>query len=165
MAEPGPSRSRILAALDLTEDDPSPSPLSLPPQLLPRQPGEKRKRGAEYAAAVVTPLNKRQAYGPSRPTVNSLPTGLLASTQSPGAHLFFWGGRGVLIMVVTNDAHLPRCRGDRTDAHTGGALCSRNAIRHHSRYPTHLDGRSTEWRVSNRVRCRKPSDSAGFRWG
>lgn len=91
MADPGPSKSRILAALDLTEDVPSPSPSSLPPQLLlPRnaqtQVGEKRKRGSEYASAVVTPLNKRQVVnGTSRPLVNRLPSGLLASTQSPGA--------------------------------------------------------------------------------
>jgi hypothetical protein len=95
MAEPGPSRSRILAALDLTQDDPSPSPLPLLTQILSRQPGGKRKRGAEYAGAVVTPLNKRQTSAVSRATDNQLPAGLLANTQSPGAHLFhivfFWG--------------------------------------------------------------------------
>lgn len=88
MGEPGPSKSRILAALDLTEDDPS-SPPSLPMDLLSRQPGVKRKRGAEYAGALVTPLNKRQVSGTSRAVINRLPTGLLANTQSPGAYLHF----------------------------------------------------------------------------
>jgi len=111
MPDPGPSKSRILAALDLTEDDQSPS---LPPQtqtqipgwqhLLSSRPGghgapsEKRKRGAEYISALAAPLNKRQAYTPSTsrsaPT-NRLPAGLLESTQSPGAHI-----RGVLLYVV-----------------------------------------------------------------
>jgi hypothetical protein len=108
MAEPGPSRSRILAALDLTQDDPSPSPLPLLTQILPRPPGGKRKRGAEYAGAVATPLNKRQTYGASRATGNQLPAGLLANTQSPGAHLFhivFGGGISLsLNMLVIGDA-------------------------------------------------------------
>jgi hypothetical protein len=82
MTEPGPSKSRILAALDLTEDAPS-SPPSLPMHLLSRQPGEKRKRGAEFAA-LVAPLNKRQVSGMSRAAINRLPPGLLANTQSPG---------------------------------------------------------------------------------
>ncbi|KAI0290312.1 SNF2 family N-terminal domain-containing protein [Russula brevipes] len=89
MAEPGPSRSRILAALDFTGDDsapspsgPSPSPLPTTP--LPWQSGGKRKRGPEYASAVATLLNKRQV-APSRSVSNNLPTGLLASTQSPDA--------------------------------------------------------------------------------
>ncbi|KAN0118821.1 SNF2 family N-terminal domain containing protein [Russula decolorans] len=82
MAEPGSSKSRILAALDLTEDDPS-SPPSLPMHLLSRQPGEKRKRGAEYAVAA--PLNKRLVSGTSRAVINRLPAGLLANTQSPDA--------------------------------------------------------------------------------
>jgi hypothetical protein len=86
MAEPGSSKSRILAALDLTEDDPS-SPPSLPMHLLSRQPGEKRKRGAEYAVAA--PLNKRLVSGTSRAVINRLPAGLLANTQSPGAYLHF----------------------------------------------------------------------------
>ena len=94
MAESGPPKSRILAALDLTEDTPtssSPSPLPSAVQALlsrhaaPSQGGEKRKRGAEYASAVVTPVNKRQVNGASRSLVNRLPSGLLASTQSPGA--------------------------------------------------------------------------------
>jgi hypothetical protein len=93
MAEPGPSKSRILAALDLTEDAPS-SPPSLPMHLLSRQPGEKRKRGAEYAGALTAlaaPLNKRQVSGTSRGVINRLPAGLLANTQSPGAYLHFLG--------------------------------------------------------------------------
>jgi hypothetical protein len=85
MAAPGPSKSRILAALDLTEDA-SPSPPSLPTLLLSRQAGGKRKRVAEYAVA---PLNKRQVSGTSRASVNALPTGLLANTQSPGEYLVF----------------------------------------------------------------------------
>jgi len=90
MAEPGPSKSRILAALDLTDDASSPSPSPLPAQLLlarnaQTQVGEKRKRGAGYISAVATPVNKRQVNGASRPPVNRLPSGLLASTQSPGA--------------------------------------------------------------------------------
>ena len=89
MADPGPSKSRILAALDLTDDDPSPLPLPLPTQILSRHVGEKRKRGTEYTGAVVTPLNKRQTYGTSRVVVNRLPAGLLANTQSPGVlHTF-----------------------------------------------------------------------------
>jgi hypothetical protein len=88
MAEPGPSRSRILAALDFTGDDSAPSLSPLPITPLPRQSaGGKRKRGPEYASAVATLLNKRQVYAPSRSVSNSLPAGLLASTQSPGAHL------------------------------------------------------------------------------
>lgn len=83
MAERGPSKSRILAALDLTEDGPS-STSSLPTHLLSRQVGGKRKRAAEYAVASVAPLNKRHVSGLSRTVVNRLPTGLLASTQSPG---------------------------------------------------------------------------------
>ena len=89
MTESAPSKSRILAALDLTEDGPSPSPtpLSAAQLLLSRSAqshaGEKRKRGAEYAAAA-TPLNKRQVNGTSRALVNRLPSGLLASTKSPG---------------------------------------------------------------------------------
>ena len=98
MAESGPSKSRILAALDLTEDDPSsssPSPLPaaiqalLSRQAAPSQGGEKRKRGAEYASAVATPVNKRQVNGASRSLVNRLPSGLLANTQSPGAWCSF----------------------------------------------------------------------------
>ena len=91
MTDSAPSKSRILAALDLTEDgpSPSPSPLSAAQLLLSRsaqsQGGEKRKRGAEYASAVATPLNKRQVNGTSRGVVNRLPSGLLASTKSPGA--------------------------------------------------------------------------------
>lgn len=85
MAAPGPSKSRILAALDLTEEA-SPLPPSLPIHLLSRQVGGKRKRVAEYAVA---PLNKRQVSGTPRGAVNALPTGLLASTQSPGAYLIF----------------------------------------------------------------------------
>jgi len=84
MAEPGPSKSRILAALDLTEDAPSPPP-SLATHLLSRQLGEKRKRGAEYAA-LAAPVNKRQVSGTSRAAINRLPAGLLANTQSPGAY-------------------------------------------------------------------------------
>ena len=87
MAEPGPSKSRILTALDLTEDDPS-SPPSLPMHLLSRQPGEKRKRGAEYAGALAA-LNKRQVSVTSRAAINRLPAGLLANTHSPGAYLHF----------------------------------------------------------------------------
>ena len=106
MAESGPSKSRILAALDLTEDDPSSSPSPLPAaiqallsrQAAPSQGGEKRKRGAEYASAVATPVNKRQVNGASRSLVNRLPSGLLANTQSPGAwySLRFW--RPVVLM-------------------------------------------------------------------
>ncbi|KAH9990105.1 SNF2 family N-terminal domain-containing protein [Russula vinacea] len=88
MAESGPSKSRILAALDLTEDSPS-LPPSLPAELLARQAGAKRKRGAAYAVASVAPLNKRQAYGTSRAAINRLPPGLLANTQSPGPYLLF----------------------------------------------------------------------------
>lgn len=89
MGDSAPQKSRILAALDLTEDDPSPSsPVSAAQLLLSRsaqlQAGEKRKRGAEYAGAVATPLNKRQVNGTSRALVNRLPSGLLASTKSPG---------------------------------------------------------------------------------
>lgn len=92
MGEPGPSRSRILAALDLTEDDSSSSLVStptptLPSSLLSRQLGEKRKRGAEYISAIAAPVNKRQTSvsgTSSRSAVNSLPAGLLASIQSQG---------------------------------------------------------------------------------
>ena len=86
MAGPGSSKSRILAALDLTEDDAS-LPPSLPMHLLSQQPGEKRKRGAEYAVAA--PLNKRLVSGTPRGVINRLPAGLLANTQSQGAYLHF----------------------------------------------------------------------------
>ena len=124
MAESGPSKSRILAALDLTEDSPS-LPPSLPAELLARQAGAKRKRGAAYAVASVAPLNKRQAYGTSRAAINRLPPGLLANTQSPGPYLLFL----FLFFVHNIDAcsglvmSTARCRGNRRDAHTRGSLC------------------------------------------
>ena len=85
MAEPGPSKSRILAALDLTlsdaEDDSSSSSVQ---QFLPSQKtGDKRRRGAGYTGALVTPVNKRQAPRVPRADLIELPSGLLASTQSP----------------------------------------------------------------------------------
>ena len=87
MAEPGSSKSRILAALDLTlsdaEDDPSPS--SLQPLLQTQKTGDKRRRGAGYSGALVTPVNKRQASRVPRAELIELPSGLLASTQSPSA--------------------------------------------------------------------------------
>ena len=79
---PSPSKSQILAVLDLPEDD-----SLLQRHLLFRQ--EKRKRGAEYADALASapgaPLNKRQARGTSRAVISELPAGLLVSTQSPCA--------------------------------------------------------------------------------
>ena len=78
MARPSPSKSQILAALDLPGDG----------SLLQRHPlsrQEKRKRGAEYASVTGAPLNKRQACGTSRTAINGLPAGLLVSTQSPRA--------------------------------------------------------------------------------
>jgi hypothetical protein len=89
MADPGPSKSRILAALDLTEDDSSPSTeSSLPTHIFSQQYlGQKRKRAPDYPGAVVTPVNKRQPYRMPRSELNRLPAGLLASTQSPGEHL------------------------------------------------------------------------------
>ena len=92
MAAPGPSKSRVLAALDLTEDAPS----SLPVHILSRQLGGKRKRVAEYAVA---PLNKRQVHGSSRAATNTLPAGLLASTLSPGAYLLFF----LVMLLLTWD--------------------------------------------------------------
>ncbi|KAH9985885.1 SNF2 family N-terminal domain-containing protein [Russula compacta] len=95
MGEPGPSRSRILAALDLTEDDssshasaPTPTLPSSLSSLLSRQLGEKRKRGAEYISAIAAPVNKRQTSvsgTSSHSAVNRLPAGLLANIQSPDA--------------------------------------------------------------------------------
>ncbi|KAI9451415.1 SNF2 family N-terminal domain-containing protein [Lactarius psammicola] len=87
MAQPGPSKSRILAALDLThsdaEDD---SSLSAVQSLLQSQKtGEKRRRGVGYVGALVAPLNKRQAPRGPRTDLTELPSGLLASTQSPNA--------------------------------------------------------------------------------
>ncbi len=89
MAEPGPSKSRILAALDLTEDASSPPP-SLPAHLLSQPVGEKRRKRGADASALAVPLNKRQT-GTTRAVINRLPAGLLANTQSPGAYLHFFG--------------------------------------------------------------------------
>jgi len=52
------------------------------------EPGQKRKRGAEYAGALAA-LNKRQVSVTSRAAINRLPAGLLANTHSPGAYLHF----------------------------------------------------------------------------
>lgn len=113
MAAPGPSKSRILAALDLTEEA-SPSPPSLPLHLLSRQAGGKRKRVAEYAVA---PLNKRQVSGTSRAAVNTLPTGLLASTQSPGAYpIFFSFFLSYVMLMLTWDRWCPLLDAVVTDA-------------------------------------------------
>lgn len=91
MADPGPSKSRILAALDLTEDDPSPSTgPPLPMHLFSQQVGQKRKRrAADYSGAVAGPLNKRLPSRVPRTELNRLPPGLLASTPSPGEQLSF----------------------------------------------------------------------------
>ncbi|KAI9435461.1 SNF2 family N-terminal domain-containing protein [Lactarius indigo] len=87
MAEQGPSKSRILAALDLTlsdaEDDSSFSPV--PSLLQSQKTGDKRRRGAGYTGALVAPLNKRQAQRVPRTDLRELPSGLLANTQSPNA--------------------------------------------------------------------------------
>ena len=85
MAEPGSSKSRLLAALDFTlsegEEDSSPSPIL--PLLQSQKTGEKRRRGAGYAGTLATPINKRQAPQVPRTDLTQLPSGLLASTQSP----------------------------------------------------------------------------------
>jgi|SRR6266702_2507349 len=85
MAEQGPSKSRLLAALDLTpsdaEGDSSLSPIQS--LLQSQKTGEKRRRGAGYSGALVAPLNKRQAPQVPRTDLKELPSGLLASTQSP----------------------------------------------------------------------------------
>ena len=85
MADPGPSKSRLLAALDLTlsdaEDDSSLS--SVLPLIQSQKTGDKRRRGAGYSGALVTPVNKRQASRVPRADLIELPSGLLASTQSP----------------------------------------------------------------------------------
>ncbi|KAH9017389.1 SNF2 family DNA-dependent ATPase [Lactarius pseudohatsudake] len=78
MAGQGPSKSRILAALDLTlsdaEDESSFSPVQS--LLQSQKAGDKRRRGAGYTGSLVAPLNKRQAPRVPR---------LLANTQSPNA--------------------------------------------------------------------------------
>jgi hypothetical protein len=87
MAEPGPSKSRILAALDLTEDDSEPSTgSSFPMHLFSQQAGQKRKRVVDHSI-VTAPLNKRQPSRVTRTVLNRLPPGLLESTPSPGEHL------------------------------------------------------------------------------
>jgi SNF2 family DNA or RNA helicase len=87
MAEPGSSKSRLLAALDFTlsdgEEDPSPSPIL--PLLQSQKTGEKRRRGAGYAGLLATPINKRHAPQVPRTDLTQLPSGLLANTQSPNA--------------------------------------------------------------------------------
>ena len=88
MAEPGSSKSRILAALDLTHSDgeEDPSPLPLLPHLQSQKTSEKRRRGAGYSSVLATPINKRQAPQVPRTDLTELPSGLLASTQSPSAY-------------------------------------------------------------------------------
>jgi hypothetical protein len=89
MAEPGSSKSRLLAALDFTlsdgEEDPSPSPIL--PLLQSQKTGEKRRRGAGYAGLLATPINKRHAPQVPRTDLTQLPSGLLANTQSPSTSL------------------------------------------------------------------------------
>lgn len=172
MADPGPSKSRILAALDLTDDDPSPSPPPLPAQTPSRHLGGKRKRGAEYTGAVVTPLNKRQSYGTSRAVVNTLPAGLLANTQSPGVlrtfAAFSWVDLSLNVLAKWRCALL-RCHDYGLDVHARGTLGAWDAICDYGRFPTPLlgAGRSVERRVSTRngVRCRQPPDQHRFCWG
>jgi hypothetical protein len=120
MADPGPSKSRILAALDLTEDDSSPSTgPSIPMHLFSQQAGQKRKRAADYSGIVTAPLNKRQPSRIPRTELNRLPAGLLASTQSSGEHLSLYFSRPAvnntqpLDAVITEPALSPEERSIR----------------------------------------------------
>ncbi|KAI0270502.1 P-loop containing nucleoside triphosphate hydrolase protein [Gloeopeniophorella convolvens] len=91
MTDPGPSKSRLLAALDFTQvDDAESSPLPPPPSSLPmslpsssQYTSQKRKGVAEYPGMLLGPMNKRLTSRPPRHEYNRLPSGLLASTQSP----------------------------------------------------------------------------------
>jgi hypothetical protein len=112
MAEPGSSKSRILAALDFTlpdaEDDSSPS--SVQPLLQSQKTGDKRRLGAGYTGALVTPVNKRQAPRVPRTDLIELPSGLLASTQSPSTNSLLIRPRLLLTSLVdaaVTDAILP----------------------------------------------------------
>jgi hypothetical protein len=144
MADPSSSKSRILAALDLTEDDPSPSTgPPLPTHIFSQHVGQKRKRAADYSAAVAGPVNKRLPSRLPRTELNRLPTGLLANTPSPGEHLSF-----TLEYLIDSTVLIARCRRHGTNAHSQGTVCSRNTIYHHLRVQVHFLGPSIGGRVS-----------------